>query len=112
MPLSFGRKFLAIPGPTTVPDEVLQAMHRPAIDIYGGDVEPMTYSLLDDLKRIFRTERGHGPGYQRREKPVPSIECGFHGQPAVHHRHLHLQRHTNTSSSQNATSSSSLISAQ
>jgi alanine-glyoxylate transaminase/serine-glyoxylate transaminase/serine-pyruvate transaminase len=28
-----GREFLAIPGPTTVPDEVLQAMHRPAIDI-------------------------------------------------------------------------------
>jgi alanine-glyoxylate transaminase/serine-glyoxylate transaminase/serine-pyruvate transaminase len=29
-----GREFLAIPGPTTLPDEVLAAMHRPAIDIY------------------------------------------------------------------------------
>ncbi len=28
-----GREFLAIPGPTTMPDEVLRAMHRPAIDI-------------------------------------------------------------------------------
>jgi hypothetical protein len=24
-----GREFLAIPGPTTMPDEVLRAMHRP-----------------------------------------------------------------------------------
>ncbi|MEL6280862.1 MAG: hypothetical protein AAFR28_18570, partial [Pseudomonadota bacterium] len=39
MTLSFGRQFLAIPGPTTVPDEVLQAMHRPAIDIYAGELE-------------------------------------------------------------------------
>ena len=30
-----GREFLAIPGPTTIPDDVLQAMHRPAIDIYS-----------------------------------------------------------------------------
>ena len=33
-----GREFLAIPGPTTVPDEVLAAMHRPAIDIYSGEL--------------------------------------------------------------------------
>ena len=26
-----GREFLAIPGPTTMPDEVLRAMHRPAL---------------------------------------------------------------------------------
>ena len=30
-----GREFLAIPGPTTMPDEVLRAMHRPALDIYS-----------------------------------------------------------------------------
>ncbi len=64
-----GREFLSIPGPTTVPDEVLRAMHRPAVDIYNGsDLEKTTASLLDDLKRIFRTEgrtyiyatNGHG----------------------------------------------------
>ncbi|MEM9440925.1 MAG: aminotransferase, partial [Pseudomonadota bacterium] len=31
-----GREFLSIPGPTTVPDDVLAAMHRPAVDIYNG----------------------------------------------------------------------------
>ena len=64
-----GREFLSIPGPTTVPDEVLRAMHRPAIDIYNGsDLEKTTASLLDDLRRVFRTQgrtyiyatNGHG----------------------------------------------------
>ena len=35
MSVRAGREFLAIPGPTTVPDEVLRAMHRPALDIYS-----------------------------------------------------------------------------
>jgi alanine-glyoxylate transaminase/serine-glyoxylate transaminase/serine-pyruvate transaminase len=58
MTLSNGREFLSIPGPTTVPDEVLAAMHRPAIDIYAGSLIDLTASLLKDLSRIFRTE-GH-----------------------------------------------------
>jgi alanine-glyoxylate transaminase/serine-glyoxylate transaminase/serine-pyruvate transaminase len=63
-----GREFLAIPGPTTIPDEVLQAMHRPAIDIYAGPLLAITDSLLADLRRLFRTKgrpyiyiaNGHG----------------------------------------------------
>ena len=50
-----GREFLAIPGPTTVPDEVLQAMHRPAVEIYSGALLELTDSLLKDLSRLFRT---------------------------------------------------------
>jgi alanine-glyoxylate transaminase / serine-glyoxylate transaminase / serine-pyruvate transaminase len=55
MKLTNGRESLAIPGPTTVPDEVLGAMHRPAIDIYAGSLLALTESLLADLSRIFRT---------------------------------------------------------
>lgn len=63
-----GREFLAIPGPTTMPDEVLRAMHRPAVDIYAGDLIAITDSLLADLSRLFRTSgrsyiyisNGHG----------------------------------------------------
>src|SRR5271156_1855483 len=63
-----GREFLAIPGPTTMPDEVLRAMHRPAIDIYSEEMLGMTDSLLRDLSRLFATEgssyiyiaNGHG----------------------------------------------------
>ena len=36
MSLAFGREFLSIPGPGVIPDAVLQAMHRPAVDIYEG----------------------------------------------------------------------------
>jgi alanine-glyoxylate transaminase / serine-glyoxylate transaminase / serine-pyruvate transaminase len=53
-----GREFLAIPGPTTMPDEVLRAMHRPALDIYSDTMVQMTDSLLRDLGRLFATT-GH-----------------------------------------------------
>src|SRR5919106_689107 len=68
MTLANGREFLSIPGPTTVPDQVLGAMHRPAIDIYSGELLAVTASCLADLRRVFRTEgrvsiygaNGHG----------------------------------------------------
>ena len=55
MTVASGREFLMIPGPTTVPDEVLAAMHRPAIDIYSGALIEITTSCLADLRAIFRT---------------------------------------------------------
>ena len=55
MAVRAGREFLAIPGPTTVPDEVLQAMHQPAVEIYSGALLQLTDSLLRDLSRLFRT---------------------------------------------------------
>jgi alanine-glyoxylate transaminase/serine-glyoxylate transaminase/serine-pyruvate transaminase len=55
MAVRAGREFLAMPGPTTIPDEVLAAMHRPAIDIYSGPLLALTDSLLRDLGRLFRT---------------------------------------------------------
>ncbi len=63
-----GREFLAIPGPTTMPDEVLQAMHRPALDIYSDQMVQLTDGLLRDLSKLFATKgrsymyiaNGHG----------------------------------------------------
>jgi alanine-glyoxylate transaminase/serine-glyoxylate transaminase/serine-pyruvate transaminase len=43
-----------------VPDEILAAMHRPAVDIYGGELIGITESCLADLRRVFRTA---GPVY-------------------------------------------------
>jgi alanine-glyoxylate transaminase / serine-glyoxylate transaminase / serine-pyruvate transaminase len=68
MSVANGRQFLAIPGPTNIPDSVLQAMMRPAVDIYTGPLVAMTDRLLADLKAIFRTKgksfiyaaNGHG----------------------------------------------------
>ena len=55
MTIAKGREFLAIPGPTNIPDAVLAAMHRPAIDIYSGEMLELTRSLHEDLPKIFRT---------------------------------------------------------
>ena len=68
MTVANGRGFLSIPGPTNIPDAVLAAMHRPAIDIYSGDMLGVTRTLLEDLPKIFRTSgrayiyaaNGHG----------------------------------------------------
>jgi alanine-glyoxylate transaminase/serine-glyoxylate transaminase/serine-pyruvate transaminase len=68
MTLRAGREFLAIPGPTTVPDEVLRAMHRPAVDIYAGPLLALTDSVHRDIARVFQTagrayiyiSNGHG----------------------------------------------------
>jgi alanine-glyoxylate transaminase/serine-glyoxylate transaminase/serine-pyruvate transaminase len=58
MTVRAGREFLALPGPTNVPDQVLQAMHRPALDIYSTEMVELTEGLLSDLSRLFAT-KGH-----------------------------------------------------
>ncbi len=68
MTVRAGREFLAIPGPTNMPDEVLRAMHRPALDIYSDQMVELTDSLLRDLGKLFATKgqsyihiaNGHG----------------------------------------------------
>ena len=68
MAVRAGREFLAIPGPTNMPDEVLRAMHRPSLDIYSKEMLELTESLLRDLSRLFATKgksyiyiaNGHG----------------------------------------------------
>lgn len=53
--LSHGRGYLAIPGPSVMPDAVLQAMHRAAPNIYEGALVDMMPALVADLKRVART---------------------------------------------------------
>lgn len=68
MSVRTGREFLSIPGPTNIPDSVLNAMHQPAIDIYQKGFPLLTDSLLADLKALFKTKgksfifiaNGHG----------------------------------------------------
>ncbi|UWQ63679.1 aminotransferase class V-fold PLP-dependent enzyme [Leisingera caerulea] len=63
-----GRSYLAIPGPSVIPDQVLQAMHRPSPNIYAGELVEMTATLIPDLRRVARTQHqvaiyisnGHG----------------------------------------------------
>ena len=55
MTLRNGKEILMIPGPTNIPDEVLRAMHRPAVDIYQGPLIETTEACLNGLKTMFRT---------------------------------------------------------
>lgn len=54
--LSLGRGYLAIPGPSIMPEAVLNAMHRPAPNIYAGELPDMMAPLMHDLRRLARTE--------------------------------------------------------
>ena len=55
--LAQGREYLAIPGPSVVPDAVLQAMHRASPNIYAGALVEMTHTIIPDLKQVAGT--GH-----------------------------------------------------
>lgn len=52
MTLAHGREYLAIPGPSVMPDRVLRAMHRPAPNIYTGELFDMMPGIARDLKTV------------------------------------------------------------
>jgi len=53
-----GRNHLFIPGPTNVPHEVLSAMHIPMEDHRSPIFPKLLTPLLQDLKKVFKTETG------------------------------------------------------
>lgn len=55
MSLAHGRPYLAIPGPSAIPDRVLQAMHRPSPNIYEGALIDTVASLWPDLRKVAGT---------------------------------------------------------
>ncbi|MGH1354092.1 MAG: pyridoxal-phosphate-dependent aminotransferase family protein [Thalassovita sp.] len=68
MSLANGQHYLAIPGPSVMPEAVLRAMHRTAPNIYEGELVDMIGGIVADLKRVARTQHhvaiyisnGHG----------------------------------------------------
>ncbi|MFN3644811.1 MAG: pyridoxal-phosphate-dependent aminotransferase family protein, partial [Gemmobacter sp.] len=54
MPLAAGRPYRAIPGPSVMPDRVLNAMHRAAPNIYDGELVDMVPGLAADLRAVAR----------------------------------------------------------
>ena len=51
-----GLSYLAIPGPSVMPDRVLRAMHRAAPNIYTGELHDVTRSVIPDLKTLAGTQ--------------------------------------------------------
>ena len=68
MSLNYGRHLMAIPGPSVIPDRVLNAMHQPSPNIYEGALIDLALSLYPDLQTVARTKaevaiyiaNGHG----------------------------------------------------
>lgn len=68
MSLAFGRHFMSIPGPSVIPDRVLNAMHQASPNIYEGPLLDLTTTLYPDLKAVAKTtgevaiyiSNGHG----------------------------------------------------
>ena len=68
MPVIRGRQFLHTPGPTNIPDRILRAMDRPALDHRGPEFTELAAECQAGLRWLFRTERpvaiypsaGHG----------------------------------------------------
>lgn len=54
--LAHGREYLAIPGPSVMPDAVLRAMHRAAPNIYAGELVDITHSIVRDLAIVAGTK--------------------------------------------------------
>jgi alanine-glyoxylate transaminase/serine-glyoxylate transaminase/serine-pyruvate transaminase len=50
-----GREFLHTPGPTNIPDRILNAMRRPAVDFNAPEFVDLAASCFEDLKGVFRT---------------------------------------------------------
>lgn len=55
MTLSHGRTYLAIPGPSVMPDRVLNAMHQAAPNIYEGALVDTVRGMIPDLQAVART---------------------------------------------------------
>jgi len=53
-----GRHFLHVPGPTNVPDRILNAMHVPMEDHRNPTFPKLTLPLFEGLKKVFKTTTG------------------------------------------------------
>ena len=51
-----GREFVALPGPTNIPDRVLRAMHRPACDFLSPDFLAINKRCHAGLQKVLKTE--------------------------------------------------------
>jgi alanine-glyoxylate transaminase / serine-glyoxylate transaminase / serine-pyruvate transaminase len=68
MAVTRGRQFFNNPGPTNIPDRILRAMDRPALDFMGGEFRAIAAECYEGLRRVLKTEQavvvyaanGHG----------------------------------------------------
>jgi alanine-glyoxylate transaminase / serine-glyoxylate transaminase / serine-pyruvate transaminase len=54
--MAHGMHFFMNPGPTNIPDRILRAMDRGAIDFTGAEFKAISEECFAGLKRVFKTE--------------------------------------------------------
>lgn len=68
MTVTRGRQFFQNPGPTNIPERIMRAMDRPAIDFMGAEFKAIAAECTLGLREVFRTQQavlvyastGHG----------------------------------------------------
>jgi alanine-glyoxylate transaminase / serine-glyoxylate transaminase / serine-pyruvate transaminase len=68
MTVARGRQFFQNPGPTNIPDRILRAMDRPALDFMGAEFRAIAEECYAGLRKVFKTDQaiiayagnGHG----------------------------------------------------
>ncbi|MGH7097281.1 MAG: pyridoxal-phosphate-dependent aminotransferase family protein [Stellaceae bacterium] len=58
MSVQRGYQFFQNPGPTNIPERILRAMDRVAIDFTGAEFRALSAECFAGLKRVFKTEAG------------------------------------------------------
>lgn len=53
-----GRNQLFVPGPVNIPEQVIRAMNRNNEDYRSPAIPALTKTLLEDVKKIFKTTTG------------------------------------------------------
>ena len=53
-----GRFHIAIPGPTNIPERILNAMHISSEDQRNPEIPDLTIPLYKDVKKVFKSEKG------------------------------------------------------
>lgn len=53
-----GRNHLFVPGPVNIPDQIIRAMNRNNEDYRSPAIPALTKTLLEDVKKIFKTTTG------------------------------------------------------
>lgn len=54
-----GRNHLFVPGPTNIPDKVIQAMNRNNEDHRSPAFPVLSKTCIEDVKQLFATQEGH-----------------------------------------------------
>ena len=52
-----GRQFFQNPGPTNIPDRILRAMDRPALDFMSAEFRAIAEECYAGLRHVFKTDQ-------------------------------------------------------